>query len=208
MDGRVGEGYEMMEGMVSRRVWGFSAVAAALVLAGCTAGTTGPDATATRSETPTPTPSAPCIVGSWETDAAQLQSAYDEIPLGLDYPAATIDPASAATIAFTAGGDFSFGQDVMATLTWLSRPAAVRLGGTMTGSYTATGDALSLAVGDNALTVTPADDARASGLFTAATQETLMEWPVTARSFACDGDQLVLDLETEGHQAAVAFIRR
>lgn len=194
--------------MTSRWVWGVGAVAAVLALAGCTAGTTGADATATRSATPTPTPSAPCIVGSWETDAAQLQSAYDAIPLGLDYPAATIDQAATATIAFTADGAFSFGQDVTATLTWLDHPAAVELGGTMTGTYTASGDALALAVGDNALTVTAADDARASRLFAAATQETLTEWPVAARSFACDGDRLVLDLETEGHQAAVAFTRR
>jgi hypothetical protein len=183
-------------------------VAAVLVLAGCTAGTTGTDAAATRSATPTPTSSAPCIVGSWETDAAQLQSAYDAIPLGLDYPAATIDPASAATISFSAEGRFSFGQDVTATLTWLSLPAAVELGGTMTGSYTTSGDALALAVGDNALTVTAADDGRASRLFAAATQETLTEWPVAARSYACDGDRLELDLDTEGHLAAVAFARR
>ncbi len=78
----------------------------------------------------------------------------------------------------------------------------------MTGSYTTSGDALALTVGENALTVTPADDARASRLFAAATQETLTEWPVAARSFVCDGARWWLDLETEGHQATVAFTRR
>ncbi len=105
-----------MDGMVSRRVWSVGAVALVLALTGCTAGPAGPDATATSTPTPAPTPTAACIVGSWATDATQLQSAYDAIPLGLDYPAATIDPAATATIAFTADGAFSFGQDVTATL--------------------------------------------------------------------------------------------
>jgi len=176
-----------------------------LALTGCTA--SPQSAPTSASPTPTPTPTPACIVGSWSTDAAQLQSAYDAIPRELDYPTAAIDQGATADIVFDADGAFTFAQDVPATLTWMDHPAAVALGGTLTGIYETTGDALTLTPTANGLTVEPRDDRRASLLFAAATEETLSEWPVSAQAFTCDEGRLVLDLETEGHVASVVFAR-
>ncbi len=181
-----------------------AAIAAVVVLAGCTAGE--PDIAETPS--PTPTPTVACIVGTWTTEAARLQALYDAIPAELDYPAATIGPEASVTVSFTADGIFALEQAVPATLTWMGHPASVALGGSMTGIYRSSGRTLALTATQNDLTVEPSDDRTASTLFAAATQETLQEWPVSASSFACDARTLVLDLETEGHPAAVEFTRR
>lgn len=175
------------------------------LLAGCTA--SPQSAPTSASSTPTPTPTPACIVGAWSTDAAQLQSAYDALPRELDYPTAAIDQDATVDIVFDADGAFTFAQDVAATLTWMDHPAAVSLGGTLSGTYETAGDALTLTPTANGLSVEPRDDRRASLLFAAATQETLSEWPVSAQSFTCDDGRLVLDLETEGHVASVAFVR-
>lgn len=176
-----------------------------LALTGCTA--SPQSAPTSASPTPTPTPTPACIVGAWSTDAAQLQSAYDALPRELDYPTAAIDQDATVDIVFDADGAFTFAQDVAATLTWMDHPAAVSLGGTLSGTYETAGDALTLTPTANGLSVEPRDDRRASLLFAAATQETLSEWPVSAQSFTCDDGRLVLDLETEGHVASVAFVR-
>jgi hypothetical protein len=187
--------------------WGALAAAACLTLAGCTAGT---DAAATRTHTPAASPSptpAACIVGTWTADAAQLQPLYDAIPANLDYPPATLGADSSLSLVFADDGTFTFAQDVPATLTWEGHPAAVALGGTMTGSYRTAGDGLRMTSTDDGLTVTPTDASTASALFAAATQVTLDEWPVSATAFHCDGDTLSLDLDTEGHPATVALTR-
>ena len=181
-------------------------IVAGATLAGCTA---APAAAAKppRIVTPTPSPTAACIEGTWTAGAKELQPIYDAIPANLDYPAATLDPAASVSIDFAGDGAFSLHQAVPTTLTWEGHPAAVALGGTMTGTYTATGSALTLSATDDALTVTPTDDSTASALFAAATQVTLNEWPVSATSFRCDADALALDLVTEGHAATVDFAR-
>ncbi|MET0736522.1 MAG: hypothetical protein ABWY55_12880 [Microbacterium sp.] len=195
----------MMRGRMATMLAGATLVASAGILTGCTA--PAPDAAPDAARFPTPTPSAPCIVGSWSAHADQLQPAYDAIPGGLDYPLATIDPTASAMLEFDVDGSFRFTQDVPATVSWLEHVASVRLGGAMTGTYVATGSALSLDAEANDLVVAPADDQSASALFAAATQETLGEWPVSASGFTCDADALVIDLETEGHRASVSFAR-
>lgn len=186
-----------------------SSIAVLLMLAGCT---TAPEVaetpTPTPTHTPTPAPTTACLIGTWEADAEALQPIYDAIPVGLDYPAATLGPGASVIVTFAADDTFAMEQDVPATLTWEDHPAAVRLGGAMHGTYRTAGDALALTATENTLTATPSDDRTASALFAIATQETLGEWPVSATSFSCDGDVLVLDLETEGHTASVAFTRR
>lgn len=180
------------------------AVAAALAT-GCTATTT--DAAApTADDTPAPTPTPVCIVGSWSVGADELQPIYDALPGGLEYPDAVIDPAASATIVFEPDGRFSFAQDVPTAVTWLGRTASVALGGTMTGEYETDGDALSLTADENSLTVVPTDDRRASAIFASETAETLAEWPVSASSFTCSGDELVLHLGTQGYDASVPFV--
>lgn len=180
-----------------------AAAAAALLLAGCTA---TPAASKTQMPAPSRTPA--CIVGAWQAGADELQKLYDLIPAALDYPAATLGPQASVTVDFTEAGAFTFAQSVPATLEWEGHAAAVELGGTLEGAYTTAGDGLTLKGTSNALTAQPADDAAASKLFAAATQETLTAWPVTASGYTCGGDRLVLDLATEGHAAAVAFTRR
>lgn len=175
----------------------------AIAVTGCTA--TEADTAATP--TPTPTPTTACLVGDWRVGADQLQPIYDALPGGLEYPAAIIDPAAAATIAFAADGTFDFAQDVPTSVTWLGRTASVVLGGSMSGTYATDGTALSLVAVDNALTVAPTDDGTASRIFAAETAETLAEWPVSASTFSCDGDTLVLDLDTEGYAASIPFVR-
>lgn len=183
-----------------------------VLLAGCTAGAPGvmasPTSIATPTSTPSPTPTAACIVGAWAAGAQQLQPLYDAIPTGLDYPAAEIDPEAKVVVSFAVDETFALEQHVPVTLTWMDRPAAVELGGTMAGDYRTSGTTISLTATDDALTAVPRDERRASALFAIATQETLSEWPVTATSFSCDGDGLVLDLETEGHTASVEFVRQ
>jgi hypothetical protein len=194
--------------MAMRRgaAWGAATmtVLSAIVLAGCTG---APTAEATRTRTPSPTPTAACIVGTWKADAAQLQALYDAIPADLDYPPATLAPTSSVVVAFDADGGFVFTQDVPTTLTWEGHAAAVALGGSMTGTYRASGTSIALTAKDDALTVTPSDTSTASTVFAAATQVTLDEWPVSATTFSCAGDALRLGLQTEGHPATVAFTR-
>ncbi|MBN9180114.1 MAG: hypothetical protein J0J00_06120 [Microbacterium sp.] len=183
-----------------------AATLACLVLAGCTA---APTAEAKRTRSPHPSPStAACIVGSWRAGATELQPLYNAIPTALDYPPATLGDGAVVDVDFTRDGTFTYDQDVSAALSWEGHDAAVQLGGTMTGTYRASGDSLTLASSDNALTVKPTDDQTASRLFAAATQVTLVDWPVSATTFRCDGDALELDLVTEGHPATVAFTRR
>lgn len=184
-----------------------AAALACLMLAGCTA-TPSAEATPSRTPKPSPSPTAACIVGDWQAGAAQLQPLYDAIPAALDYPAATLGDGAAVDVTFTSDGTFSYDQDVSASLTWEWHPAAVALGGTMSGTYRASGDSLALASTDNALTVKPVDDQTASRLFALATQVTLVDWPVSATSFRCEGDTLQIDLVTEGHPATVPFTRR
>jgi hypothetical protein len=186
--------------------WGALAAAACLTLAGCTAAT---DAAAKRPHsTPTASPSpTACIVGTWTAGATELQPLYDAIPANLDYPAATLGADSSLSLAFAADGTFTYTQDVPATLTWEGHPAAVALGGTMTGTYRTEDGEMHMAATDDGLTVTPTDRSQASSLFALATQVTLNDWPVTATSFRCDGDSLALDLETEGHPATVELAR-
>jgi len=180
-------------------------LATTALLAACTAGGATPT---TPSASASTSPAAPaCIVGDWRADAAQVQAAYDLIPPDLDYPDATIDPDASIAVTFRAEGTFTYTPHVPMRVTWLGRTAAAELGGTLTGTYTTDGDALRLAAESNELTVTPRDDAPSSITFAAATQETLTEWPVAARSFSCDATGLVLDLDTEGHVASVAFTR-
>jgi hypothetical protein len=177
------------------------------VATGCTA--TAADAeTPTPTSTPTPTPTAACIVGSWAVGAEELQPIYDALPGGLEYPDGTIDPAATATITFAADGTFSFEQDVPTSVTWLGHTASVALGGTMTGEYEAEDDTLALTAHDNGLTVVPTDDKTASAIFASETAETLAEWPVSASSYTCSGDGLVLHLGTEGYEASVPFVRQ
>jgi hypothetical protein len=178
----------------------------AVLASGCTATTT--DAEETSTPTPTPTPTPACIVGTWAVGADELQPIYDALPGGLEYPAAVIDPAASAGISFAAGGTFSFTQSVPTSVTWLGHTAAVALGGTMTGDYTTDGDGLELAARENGLTVVPTDDGTASAIFASETAETLAEWPVSASSFTCAGDGLVLHLGTEGYAASVPFVRQ
>lgn len=187
-----------------------SSLAVCLMLAGCTAApevAETPAPTSSRTPAPLPTTEA-CIVGTWEAGASALQPMYDAIPVGLDYPTATLGPEASVIVVFAADGTFAMEQDVPATLTWQDHPAAVRLGGAMHGAYSTEGDALALTATENTLTATPSDDRTASALFAIATQETLDEWPVSATSFSCAADRLVLDLETEGHAASVEFTRR
>jgi len=198
--------------MTLRRAAGAAACAAvvSLLLAGCTPSSESAEtavATPGPTSTPTPAPVAACIIGTWHADAGALQPVYDAIPVGLDYPTATLDPAASVIVAFAADDAFTMAQDVAATLLWEGHPAAVHLAGTMRGTYTTSGDALALTATDNLLTATPSDDRTGSALFAFATQETLGEWPVSATSFSCDGDTLVLDLETEGHPASIEFVR-
>lgn len=178
----------------------------ATLATGCTATTTEAKAPAPAA-TPTPTPTTACLVGSWSVGAGELQPIYDALPSGLEYPEAVIDPAASATISFEPDGTFSFTQNVPTAVTWLGRTASVALGGTMTGEYIADGDALSLTAEENDLTVTPTDDGTASEIFASETAETLAEWPVSASSFSCSGDDLVLHLGTEGYAASVPFTR-
>lgn len=177
-------------------------------LAGCTATATDAQPTRTPTSTRTPSPTTSCIVGSWAVGAAELQPVYDALPSGLEYPAATIDPAASATISFAPDGAFAFAQSVPTTVTWMGYTASVALGGAMTGEWKADGDALALTARENGLTVVPTDDRTASAIFAAETGETLAEWPVTASSFTCDGDRLVLGLGTEGVPASVPFLRQ
>lgn len=183
------------------------AIVAALAT-GCTAATTNADETARPTTTPTPSPTPACIVGSWSVGAAELQPIYDALPGGLEYPAGVIDPAASAAISFASDGTFSFTQNVPTSVTWLEHTASVALGGTMTGEYTTDGDALALTARENALTVVPTDDRTASAIFASETAETLAEWPVSASSFTCAGDGLVLHLGTEGYAASVPFVRQ
>ncbi|KRB36662.1 hypothetical protein [Microbacterium sp. Root180] len=169
---------------------------------GCTATNTD-----TAAPTPTPTPTPACIVGSWSVGAAELQPIYDALPGGLEYPDGVIDPAASASISFASDGTFSFEQDVPTSVTWLGHTASVALGGTMTGEYTADDEALALTARDNGLTVAPTDDGTASAIFASETAETLAEWPVSASSYTCAGDELVLHLGTEGYAASVPFVR-
>ncbi|MFT4221222.1 MAG: hypothetical protein QM611_12010 [Microbacterium sp.] len=194
-----------------------AAAAVCAVAAGCAAGGTEPgsgDGTSVETGAPAPSTAPPptaagaCIVGAWEAGAAQLQPVYDAIPSGLDYPAATLGRTSSVVVTFADDGRFTLEQRVPVTLEWLGHPAAVVLGGRMSGEYRATDGDLELAAADNRLTVQPRDDRAASELFAAATAETLVEWPVSASAFACEGDALTLELETEGHPAAVEFARR
>lgn len=182
-----------------------------VVLTGCTATSPDADAVAERTRTPSPPPSPAttpaCIVGTWTAEAADIQPVYDALPSRLEYPAATIDPAASVTISFAADDTFSFTQNVPTSVTWLNRTASVALTGSMTGDYTADGDALALAARENGLTVEPLDDETASAVFAAETAETLAEWPVSASSFTCSADRLVLELGTEGVPATVAFTR-
>ncbi|WP_439590767.1 hypothetical protein [Microbacterium sp.] len=181
--------------------------AVAIIATGCTATTT--DAESARpTPTPTPTPTPACIVGAWSVGADQLQPIYDALPSGLEYPAAVIDPSASASIDFAADGTFSFTQNVPTSVTWLGRTAAVALGGTMSGDYTADDESLALTARENGLTVVPTDDGTASAIFASETAETLAEWPVSASSFTCTGDALVLHLGTEGYAASVPFARR
>lgn len=195
-------------------------VAGCTLLAGCTAEPADPEVlrpTATPAPTPTPTPTptaqAACIVGAWTTGVAQLQPAYDSIPPELEYPRAVIDPAATVTLAFDALGTFTLDQNVPTTLEWEGFPAAVGLGGKMSGGYRTDGDGgasgspIALQAQDNALTVVALDDRPASALFAAATQETLAQWPVSASGYTCDETTLVLSLATEGFPASLAFDR-
>ncbi len=177
----------------------------ALVASGCTATTTDAES---PTPTPTPTPTPACLVGAWSVGADELQPIYDALPGGLEYPAAVIDPAATANIDFTADGTFAFTQSVPASVTWLGHTAAVALGGTMSGDYSADDESLALTARENGLTVVPTDDAAASAIFAAETAETLAEWPVSASSFTCTGDELVLHLSTEGYAASVPFVRQ
>lgn len=185
------------------------AAAVAVLATGCTATTTdaaSPSATPAPTPTPTPEP-AECLVGSWSVGADELQPIYDALPGGLEYPDAVIDAEASATISFAPTGTFEFTQDVPTSVTWLGRTASVALAGTMTGEYEADGDALALTARENGLTVVPTDDGRASAIFADETADTLAEWPVSASSFSCDGDALVLQLDTEGYEASVPFVR-
>jgi hypothetical protein len=180
--------------------------AVAIIASGCTATTI--DAVETPNPIPTPAPTPACIVGAWSVGADRLQPIYDALPSGLEYPAAIIDPAATASIAFAADSTFSFTQNVPTSVTWLGRTAAVALGGSMTGDYTADDEALALTARENGLTVVPTDDGTASAIFASETAETLAEWPVSASSFTCSGDELVLHLGTEGYAASVPFVRQ
>ncbi|MFE7843587.1 hypothetical protein ACFUTX_00175 [Microbacterium sp. NPDC057407] len=185
------------------------AAAVAVLATGCTATTTdaaSPSATPAPTPTSTPEP-AECLVGSWSVGADELQPIYDALPGGLEYPDAVIDVEASATISFAPTGTFEFTQDVPTSVTWLGRTASVALAGTMTGEYEADGDALALTARENDLTVVPTDDGRASAIFADETADTLAEWPVSASSFSCDGDALVLQLDTEGYEASVPFVR-
>ncbi len=181
------------------------AIIAALAT-GCTATTTVAE-TPARTPTPTPTPTPACIVGSWSVGAEELQPIYDALPGGLEYPEGVIDPAASASMSFAADGTFSFEQDVPTSVTWLGRTASVALGGSMTGEYAADDEALTLTPEENRLTVVPTDDSTASAIFASETAETLAEWPVSASSYTCAGDSLVLHLGTEGYAASVPFVR-
>lgn len=178
----------------------------AVIATGCTATTTAAE-TPTPTRTPTPSPTAECIVGTWTVGAEELQPIYDGLPGGLEYPDAVIDPAASASITFAADGTFSFTQGVPTSVTWLGHTASVALGGTMTGEYAADDEALALTASENGLTVVPTDDKTASAIFASETAETLAEWPVSASSYSCAGDELVLHLGTEGYNASVPFVR-
>ncbi|MCW3493299.1 hypothetical protein [Microbacterium sp. SSM24] len=179
----------------------------AAVSAGCTATTTDAE-TPRATDTPTQTPTPECIVGTWSVGAEQLQPIYDALPGGLEYPDAVIDPAASATISFATDGTFAFTQSVPTSVTWLGHTASVALGGTMTGDYETDGDALALTAQENDLIVVPTDDGRASAIFASETAETLAEWPVSASSYTCADDDLVLHLGTEGYNASVPFVRQ
>lgn len=108
------------------------ALAAIAALAGCSAGTTTPDAD------PAPTAEDPCIVGTWSLDVPAYAADAEAYVLGLGLPIEGFDLTGTGTITFTADGLVA--TDIALTTTGTIVAGDTRVPLDQPSAYTGSGD--------------------------------------------------------------------
>lgn len=184
---------------------------------GSASGTTKPSATgsasasgsATPSEAPTSAPpaAADCLPGTWVMDQASLDRFYGDVNAALSGAGVSFTPKGSAELTLGADGAFSWAPALELTAEVAGTPIVVTVGGSTSGTYTATADRLT------------SDTVSADGLEVSATidgaptdagelSDQVASAPVADSAYTCEGDTLTLVSEIGGSPANSVFTRR
>lgn len=214
-------------GLVNRRLAPLSA--AAVVLAALTLGVTGcapepegptasgsatpsasPSASASASATPTPTEDATgaaCLVGEWEMGQADLEEFYNDINALMAGAGVTFSPEGSAALTLGDDGTFTWAPNAVVTANASGTTILVTLGGTITGTYTATDTRIAT---DTESTAGLQISATINGEPTdaGAISEQIGGAPITDAAYTCSADTATFETSVADGSATTILHRR
>lgn len=192
----------------------------AFALAGCApepagptpsgSASTAPSASATASATPTPTEEATgaaCLVGEWEMGQAELDEFYNDINALMAGAGVTFSPEGSAALTLGDDGTFTWAPNAVVTAQASGTAIIVTLGGTITGTYTATGDRIAT---DTESTTGLQISATINGEPTdaGAISEQIGGAPITDAAYTCTADTATFETAVGDGSATTILHRR
>jgi hypothetical protein len=162
-------------------------------------------ASTTPSATPTGDASA-CLIGTWNMDQAGLDQFYSDVNTSLSGAGVVFTPKGTASLLLGADGAFSWKPDTQTSAAVSGTEILIQIGGEITGTYTATADAISTATqSTDGLTVSATIDGAATDAGSITDQ--IAGAPITDSSYTCAGDTLTLVSDIGGAPATSVLHR-